>query len=60
MRAPLNRILLAGINPRKGDYEVKPDINEEFAETTYNGIVAVIEHIKTFPILHPEEVNDST
>lgn len=56
MRTPLHRILLGGMNPREGDWKIKPHVNDEFVQTTYDEITGLTEYIKTFPILHPDEV----
>lgn len=55
MRAPLARILMGGWNPKTTVAELKPQVNDELVKTMVAGTQAVIDHIKTFPILHPEE-----
>lgn len=56
VKEPLKRVLLGGINPQVGDYEIKPEVNNGFVKTFCEGAQATIDYIKTFPILHPEEV----
>ncbi len=58
MRDPLLQIQGGGTNrPRNGDYTLRPEVNDEFVRVTVAGIEHLTDYIKSFPVLHPEEVS---
>ncbi|MBI4018926.1 MAG: hypothetical protein HY364_01585 [Candidatus Aenigmarchaeota archaeon] len=56
MRTALRIIQLGGRNPKEGDFELKPHLNDDFVEETYRQTMEIINHVRNFPVLHPEEL----
>lgn len=50
---PLRRIQTAGFNPEDKGFVLHPEENDELVERVVNETQELIDHVKTFPILHP-------